>query len=230
MTTARPQPSRNAGRGPATARAFTLLELLVALAVVAIVLGALFASLRIAFRAKSSTEEAVEPMQRAQIALSFLRRDLESALPPSGVLASLFQGSPADQDNSDLLFDAAVDAPPQATMQTDIRQIEYLVLTEGSDRLLVRRVTSNLLAPIVPDPDDEVVCRGVVNFSLQYYDGSNWNDTWDSTQQQNALPAAVQISLDLQPATQTAATLHVERLIILPCYVAPAGSTTGGAT
>ncbi len=213
-----------------TRHGFTLLELLIALAVVSIIMAALFAGLRIVNRAKTNTEAAVAPIQRIDIVLSFLQRDLESALPPSGTLASLFQGTVGQNNSGDLLFDAAVDAPPQVSMQTDIRQVEYSVISDGSDHLLVRNVTSNLLAPVQPDPDQEIICRGVRSFTVQYYDGSQWTDTWDSTMLQNALPIAVQITLDFDGTGPSAAPLHITRLIQLPCYAAPQTASGGGAS
>jgi len=62
---------------------------------------------------------------------------------------------------------------------------------------LVRKVIPNLLSPQAPNPDVEVICRGVGGFNLRYYDGTQWNDTWDSTQQQNVLPNAVEVTLTL---------------------------------
>ena len=213
-----------------TRHGFTLLELLIALAVVSIIMAALFAGLRIVNRAKTNTEAAVAPIQRIDIVLSFLQRDLESALPPSGTLASLFQGTVGQNNSGDLLFDAAVDAPPQVSMLTDIRQVEYSVISDGSDHLLVRNVTSNLLAPVQPDPDQEIICRGVRSFTVQYYDGSQWTDTWDSTMLQNAPPIAVQITLDFDGTGPSAAPLHITRLIQLPCYAAPQTASGGGAS
>ncbi len=223
-------------------RAFTLLELLIALAVVAVIMAALSASLGIAFRAKASTEAAVAPLQRVDVALAFLRRDFESALAPIGYsaqtqsnnLAQYFQGIQGDGGNADVILDAAVDAPPQTSLQTDIRQVEYMVIANGADHLLVRNVTSNLLPSTgtTPDSDQEIICRGVRSFTVLYYDGSlNVYDTWDSTQQQNALPVAVQISLELDPVAPSNTPLHITRYFQLPCYIAPpTQTTTSGGT
>jgi hypothetical protein len=225
---------------------------LVALAVVGVIAAAFYASLRIGFRARDSARRAVEPIQRADIAIDFLRRDIESALPPTGTLAGVFVGVAGQGDggarSDDVLFCAAVSGPP-AAMATDVRQVEYVVLTDHNQQVLLRRVTSNLLSPTTPlVPDDEPLCRGVRSFSVRYYDGSDWYDAWDSTQpasniaplQSQALPQAVQVTLELEPAASAsgggasaaqapggAAAVTVTRLIPLPCAV-PASSTTGG--
>ncbi|MEI8197374.1 MAG: type II secretion system protein GspJ [Phycisphaerae bacterium] len=240
-------------------RGFTLLELIVALLIVSIVGAAIFSTLRTAFRAKTSAEEAVEPLQRAGVVLDFLRRDLESALPPMGVPAAgapvqhfsqSFVGTDgqgdADHSADDVLLYAAVEAGPVKTALepqlykiANVRQIEYAVISQGKDRLLVRYVTSNLLAQVIPDPEPEVLCRGVRSFNLRYSDGTNWYDSWDSTQTVesipvNMLPAMVQVTLELESATPGGAPLHFERLISLPCSTvaaaisAASGGMTGG--
>ena len=229
-------------------RAFTLLELLVALAVVGVIAGALYASLGIAFHARDSALRAVDAVQRADIAVDFLRRDIESALPPTGNLASVFVGAAGQDDrgqpSADLYFIAAVSGPSVA-LATDMRQIEYLVMPDQNDQVLVRRVTSNLMPPTTINPDDEVLCRGVRSFSVRYYDGTDWYEAWDSTQpasniaplQSKALPQAVEVTLELDPpaagaaprgaAAASAAGPTVTRLIPLPCAVPPP-TTTGG--
>lgn len=109
-------------------RAFTLLELIVALLIVGIIGAAIFSTLRTAFRATASAEEAVEPLQRAAVALDFLSRDLQSALPPAGIpaggaatqhlaqsLAQSFVETEGQDDaggaSDEVSFFAAVDAP-----------------------------------------------------------------------------------------------------------------------
>jgi hypothetical protein len=78
-------------------------------------------------------------------------------------------------------------------------------------------VIRNLLAQVQPAPDEEIVCRGVASLTLQYYDGSTWNPTWDSTQEDNTIPAAVQVALELketQPNGKTD-TVKYTRIVYL---------------
>jgi len=228
--------------GEGTGRtAFTLLELLVALAIVGLLGGVLYASLHVAFLARDRAQQAVEPIQRADIVVGFLRRDLESALPPTGTLAGVFVGTNGQdqrgQNSDDLIFCAAVSAP-QAARATDVRQIEYVVLTDHGDQVLLRRVTSDLLAPTTINPDDEVLCRGVRAFHVRYYDGNDWYDAWDSTQppsdiaplQSNALPQAVEVTIGIDPPSSGGQPLTVTRLIQLPCAVPPNYPPTPGGT
>ena len=73
-------------------RGFTLLELLLAMTMTAIVAGSLYAAMRIGFRAEAAAEAAVEPVRTADLSMGLLRPDFESAVAPSGVLRGAFTG------------------------------------------------------------------------------------------------------------------------------------------
>jgi hypothetical protein len=82
----------------------------------------------------------------------------------------------------------------------EIKQIEITVVTEATtgDHVLVRRVVRNLFTQLTPAPDEEILCRGVNSFTVTYFDGTNWLNTWDSTQEDNQDPVAVQVILELE--------------------------------
>ena len=80
-------------RPRAGARAFSLLELLVALSMATIIAGSLYSALRIGFRARATAEAAVEPVRTAELATALLRADFESAMPARGTLAGPFVGA-----------------------------------------------------------------------------------------------------------------------------------------
>ncbi len=187
-------------------RGFTLLELVVALAMVAILAGGLYASLRIAFRAQASSEQAIAPARTAALAFELIGTDIRNALPPGNVLVGAFVGTDGTdergRDGDDLFFYNTGDAPEHPSGNGEIKSVELSVeVPDGSnDHVLLRRVTRNLLSQIAVDPDEEVICRGVAGFNLRYYDGMQWQDSWDSSQQDNALPLAVEVTLDLDRA------------------------------
>ena len=230
--------------------AFTLLELLLAMAIVAIIAVSLFASLAIAFKARSSAMAAVEPARTATLAIDFIREDLLSAMPPHGQLASAFTGVDTTDDRGlpgdDLTFYTVAPAGPLHPQggNGEIRQVEYTVLTppNSSDHVLVRKVSNNLLATVTEDPDQEVICRNVAGFNLRYYDGSAWQDSWDSTTYSNTLPVAIELTLQIQkPGTTTPdQVLTYTQTFAMPCSVPPtvqeaatsaaAGSATGASS
>ncbi len=212
---------------------FTLLEVLVATAMVSILSLSLYASLRTAFRARDSALNAVVPVRTAQVAVDLLKQDLESALPPTGVLAGPFIGQFGGEvaGTSALEFHCAGSAalvvhPNRPTRGPGIKRIELAVvqLPGSNTTALVRRVTHNLLAPTIDTPDEEVLCRGVRAFVLRYFDGLVWQETWDSTLVGDVLPIAIELNLELDrpDAGQSATpTYRISRVFTLPCHQDP---------
>ncbi|MCY2925821.1 MAG: type II secretion system protein GspJ [Planctomycetota bacterium] len=224
-------------------QAFTLLEVLAAATAMAAIAGALYASLHVAFQARGTALRAIEAVRTVEGAVDLMRQDIESAVLSKGELTGPFvaqQATDAAGKNDSLIF-FAVGADPEADdAMGDVRKVEYSC-DEAADRSgvnLVRHVTSNLLSEKEVAPREEVICRGVRSFTLRYFDGTNWQATWDSTTVDNALPTAVEITLELQPADKNAlpgaAGYRLCRTVPIPCGQGTSASgttttTTGGA-
>src|SRR5262245_2601477 len=156
--TIRPKHSRRAVAG------FTLLELILAMSLVAIVSLSLYASMRVTYRAKRSAEAAVQPVRGGAIAIDLVSQDLESVPPPTGILAGPFIGTFQAGGQAGTEFDVldfysvGEDVPPaQRTqpMQEGIRRIELAVRADVDPPVLVRRVTRNLLSTTNDDTQEE---------------------------------------------------------------------------
>jgi len=145
----------------------------------------------------------------------------------SGNLAGPFVGGEASAlqlsgENDDLVFFTTADSPQHVDANGEIKQVEYTLANVDDDTVLVRSTTRNLLDPDPIDdvpPDDEVICRGVYAFSCQYYDGQDWWPSWDSTETNNELPIAVQVTLSfLRPvADNQDRVVTFMRVFTLPC-------------
>jgi type II secretion system protein J len=216
------------------ARAFTLLEMLVATALVAILAASLYASLSIAFKARRSALAAVEPVRKTELALALLGDDLRSAVVPKGVLAGPFVGEDGQDtrghDADSLVFYAAAGYPEPAEGIGDIKQIELACepSDDGRSQVLVRLVTTNLQAPKTPEPGREVLCRGVYAFNLRYFDGSVWLDAWDSTVEDNTLPLAIEVTLQLDDPRAIDSGLggyRTSQVFLVPCGAMPTDAT-----
>jgi len=213
--------------------AFTLLEMLVALALMGILAGSLYRSFSVGVRSRSRAEAAIAPARAATLALEPLHRGVQSALPPSGILAGAFIGQDAEADVSaedadSLSFFAMIEGAMQDS--SVIRKVEFSA-TSGDDGTLtlVRRVTTNLLAPETPQTVEDVLCRNVISFNLRYYDGVEWLDSWDSTVRDNTLPLAVEATIAIRRTDSASAdeqAYQIIRVFPLPCATAPAGDVT----
>jgi type II secretion system protein J len=211
---------------------FTLLELVVAMSMVAVLAVSLSESMHVAFSAVKSADAAIDPPRTASVAMDFVSQDLQNALPPGTQLAGNFEATQGQDsrghENDDLVFFSSADSPQHVDGNGDIKQIELTMeQTPDGDWVLVRRVIRNLLSETQVNPDEEILCRGVNSFTLEYSTGSQWQQTWDSTQEDNTIPAAVQVTLELQrPDTKgVMQTMRYTRVFALSCSTASTDST-----
>lgn len=196
---------------PRIRRGFTLIELVLALMMVAILAGGLYASLRVAFDTQATATAALEPVRTADLAFEFIREDLQNVMPPHDpstytsqyqYLAGSFEGQSsggATGNDGDLTFFSTSSMKEHPSGNGEIKQIELTTDTLNGKKCLVRKCARNLTVEISPPPsDEEVLCRDIDSFTVQYFDGTNWNDFWDSTQTTpNELPVAVQVTITL---------------------------------
>ena len=238
---------------------FTLLELLVAMTLMVVVASCLYTALHTGFRAYRSALLAVEPTSQAINAIELIKQDLQGVLPPeSNGLAVSFIGEDSTGlkgvDNDSVEFYTTHVYADDESLSGGLGKVE-LLLEEDKDAYyrkytsyqLIRLVTMNLLAPKEPDPEEQVLCRNVLSLNLRYYDGDDWLDEWDSTEDANSLPQAVEVDILIAyTGKNTAGSRNVNkepekrRLIqsfAIACQAAEetssettSGSTTGGST
>jgi type II secretion system protein J len=209
-------------------KAFTLVEVILAIGIFAIVLVAINTAFFAALRLRQKTSDALEQRLPLDHALGVLRRDLMNAVPPGGVLAGDFRsgnsggggGSSSKSgssstaaanrglgtgQNGGLDFFTSTGALKGDAPWGDIQEVNYQ-LQEPADRLhtfgrdLVRTVTRNLLATATQVADIQRLAGNVENLDFFYFDGTQWRDSWDTTTGDTGLPQAVRVKLQLASA------------------------------
>ena len=215
---------------------FTLLEMLVAMAMTAVLAGSLYASLRIGFRAREHSENVLAPVRAAGTAFDIIGRDIQCTPAPRGILAGPFIGLDAKNTTSEGDADSLTFfTRPMSTADAapGIVGVGYVLVAtdDGSGQALVRNVTVNLLAPETPEPSEDILCRYVTSLNLRYLDGTTWLDAWDSTTHDNTLPLAVEVTIEIGGPSDKNAESAIRRfrqVIALPCYI-PASTGTVAA-
>ncbi len=219
-------------------RAFTLLELLVAMTIMAIIGTFLYTSLHLAFKVRDSAEAAVEKTRSLEIAMSLIKEELMSAMPPTGVLAGAFKGEDeqdADGNDTDTLtFYSSDNTPGEDEKACDIRKVEFEITERDNtkEKVIVRDITTNLLSPKTLDPDEEILCGNIQSLNFRYYDGSDWQDSWDSTENDNSLPVAVEITITLATTGEATSSndetgYSLTQTVALPCGTSVTSTSTG---
>jgi len=210
-------------------KAFTLLELLVAMVLMVVIASCLYTALYTGFRAKRSAMSAVEPTSLAINAIELIKQDTCGVLPADGIMAGSFLGTDSlgvnGVNNDSLEFYTTQIYSENNHPVGGLGKIE-LVLEEDTDYdrenyRLVRRITTNLLSPRAIDPEEQVLCRNVKSLNLRYFDGDDWLDKWDSTADANSLPLAMEIDIQVLYKTNGSnKESQVRRLIqsfAIPC-------------
>ena len=191
-------------------RAFTLLELLIAVVVFAIVLAAINAVFYGALRLRNKTTEALREALPIQQTLATIKRDLANIVVPGGPLSGVLQTTVA----TDMLpgraspdFYTSTGLIDETSPWAEVQKVCYL-LADSRDRTagqdLIRAVTRNLLpAMVVDEPAQQWLMSGVQSLKFFYYDGTQWRDSWDSTTANtttgltNDLPQAIKVQVQL---------------------------------
>jgi len=204
-------------------QAFTLIELILSVGIMAIVMIAINAVFFSAMRLRERTADTVEESLPMQQALAILRRDLQGAMAPSaeGILSGDFKvggvtsigvGQPVDIELYTTTGVLREDEP-----WGEVQRVAYQLRLTGNRRApgqdLVRSVTRNLLATMTPQAEDQWMMGGIENIQFSCYDGTTWYDTWDSTTTTN-LPKAVRVRILLaNPVGGTGAPRPIEMLV-----------------
>lgn len=192
-------------------KGFTLIEMLLALAICAIVLVAVNGVFATAVRLRDKTSEAVEEALPVNRALNALCRDLKGTVGPGGYLAGDFKcgvqatgatmGLSGEAGNAGLDFYTATGTITDKDPWGDVQEVFY-ELKAPSDRNqtgmdLVRCINRNLLATTTQTPDIQWLMGNIQTLEFDCYDGSQWRNTWDTSTGDTNLPVAVRVRIQL---------------------------------
>jgi prepilin-type N-terminal cleavage/methylation domain-containing protein len=178
---------------PGRGRAFTLVELIVASVILALVVGATTIAVSQTVRSRDRATSALDAFSRAQVAVQRLAEDAGMALRDAelkyGKIA-IVTGGPAGRTSQGLLLFTHQNRPVrtgEGAVESDEYEVQYRLepgetvqRNAGSMYTLWRRSD-----PVIDDYPDaggvaSPIVDGLVSISLDAYDGSVWRTTWDS--------------------------------------------------
>lgn len=200
--------------------AFTLIELVISTALMALVLASAYACLNAGLSAQKLVEPRTDVLQSARVALSLLSADLRCACPlPKG---APFLGvhrllGTTSADNLDF---ATHNHTPRRPGEGDFCETSYFLEKNprtGRFTLFRRRNPTLAFDPLSGGVREELA-TGLSGLRLEYYDGLFWYDSWGDPQAGSAksevatpkpnqvgLPEAVRLTLLFDPQTSPAA-------------------------
>lgn len=198
----------NARCFPAAARGFTLLELLVALSIFAVLALLAYGGLTGMLNARAQSDEHAEALRRLQLAYRTLGRDLEQWV-PRRVRDEYGQDQPALTAGMDI--GAALELTrggwrnPAEQPRSTLQRVAYSL----QDDALVRSTWLNLDRPADAQPVERDLLEGVKEIQLRLLDASGvWQERWPPSgqlvppQAEAALPAPVPRALEMVLTTE----------------------------
>lgn len=200
-------------RGPRTLagrQAFTLLELLLGLAVSAVVLVAIHAIFYGALLLRNTSAASFDNSLPLQQAVAQIKRDLAGLTPPGGILTGTLQTTPTTTTTAATLIPTGTPVSPalytasgalnEFSPWSEIRKVTYHLAVPTNfvpGRQLVRSVTRNLLPVLTEEYENQVLLENVGDLTFEFHDGTQWQTTWDSASGTNGLPAGIRVALTL---------------------------------
>lgn len=208
------EPVSHAAGHPASGRrlGFTLVEMILAIGVAAIVLVAVNAVLFTSLHLREVTTSAVDAALPLDMTSIILRRDLQCLVTPTNGTTKIISGNfRIGTINSDGISEpvaaelcTATGALSASAPWADIQRVTYELKnsTDGSGRRdLYRSVSRNLLTIGQVDVTDQLLLNGVDSVKFSGYDGSRWVEAWDTSDATSAytnLPTAVRVEIQMQ--------------------------------
>ena len=189
------------------AQGFTLVEVVLAVSILAVIVLLATAALRVGLRAWEAGQRRVDLQQESRALVELVSDALAGAYPYRGRLGLspdrvvLFEG-----DAEEVRF---VTSAPTLVLDAPGAPLHAVVLgrkEQGALSLVERLVPAE--EPFAPGPG-RVLSRSVTRFNLAYRDESGaWQERWDG-RTANGLPTAVRFELMVGGATREAPTVVV---------------------
>ncbi|MEO8656641.1 MAG: prepilin-type N-terminal cleavage/methylation domain-containing protein [Ramlibacter sp.] len=216
--------SRARSRGPGKASGFTLVEILVAMALMSVVMLALGAAMRTIAQTEERVDRRLQTADEMRVATNFLSATLERISPRKNAAVT--------QVGSSLYLFAGA---PNAAMWVGVMPARYgaggryffriALENQGPNRALVIRFAPWSASAVFPDwamAESRVLVPNATRFGLEYADedGSSvsWLQQWPHAQR---LPSRIRISLQTAAGDWPFLTIAMRQL--------PAGDTGRGA-
>src|SRR4051794_25723604 len=191
--------------------AFTLLELLLAVAIFGVILAAINTVFYGALRLRNKTAQMIEQAIPVEKTLGIIKKDLRGVVIPGGPMGGALQtgqtmSSSTMGQQGGTVFYTCTAALDDDTPMAEVQKVSYSLRnpdTQTKGRDLVRSVSRNLLASAQEIVNEQWLMGGIESLQVTFFDGNAWRDVWDSTTADlvtgttNNLPKAVKVQIQL---------------------------------
>lgn len=170
-------------------RGFTLLEVLLALVLLSVVLGALYSIFFLSHRALEGMDDTLVKMQECRMALDMMRRELDSLVYSMGNKYTRFKVEDRDlygKQTSRLLFSSFSPLAP------GLSSLAYYVEEQGGKKTLRKKRYSPYEKP--GEGEGVELMEELEAFSVEVRDGGAWMRTWNAAEN-GRVPDEIRITM-----------------------------------
>ncbi|MCC5857326.1 MAG: type II secretion system minor pseudopilin GspJ [Ectothiorhodospiraceae bacterium] len=180
-------------------RGFTLIELMVAVGIFAVLSAMAFQGLRAVMDAREGIQQQTERLKQVQQAMAVLERDFQQGV-TRGIRDPF--GDPREamlsDDLADLEFTRAGRSNPLGMVRSELQRVAYRL----DEDVLIRIHWEVLDQQVEPPRGTTEILEGVTELRFRYLDRNrDWRETWPPAGQPRGtelLPVAVEITLELE--------------------------------
>ena len=204
-------------------KGFTLIEIMISLLIISIIVIGVYSTYRVCIGAYEREKSRGYLYQDVKIVFEYLERDIRSAFVTLTNKKLIFigkriQNKGIDADSLELTTCSSFRAGKNLS-SFPLRRVKYLLINDDKDSDLgLRRAVS------YPELKEEYswatigpLIRGI---RFQYYDGTSWNDSWETGEKTNKpsrqeliLPKAVEVTLTFEDLNNPSRHLIISKVI-----------------
>jgi len=191
--------------GRASTAGFTLLELLVALAIFGFLAAVMYAGTNLVIEERAIIAERLDELKAVQRSVRLLQTDL-SQIAPRAVRDDLGRGR-VPALITDRLGGLKVrfsrmgwrNPSPESKPRGNLQRVQYRY--DADTNTLFRDYWPVMERTLATEAREQAVLQGVLAFDIEFLEGDNWTEDWPSMGSGNsntALPRAVRYRLELE--------------------------------
>ena len=186
---------RRAPRFPES-RGFTLLEILLAVSLSALLLTVVYVTYFSIERSIDGATENQDTLETGRMLSELIKKDIRGISP--GRFPLIGKNEVIEEfsiGQLEFVTTASLDGDP-----SKLRRVGYeLVMDDRGQKILVRKESTNLIDRLDATARVFEVSKIIEAFKLEFYDGTVWAESWDSTST-GVLPKQIRVTIDVTGA------------------------------
>jgi general secretion pathway protein J len=196
---------------------FTLIEVVLAVALCALVMTLIYGVLMSTIQAAEKIEEITQGSEIGPAILAQIREDVGAAFLPGKDQDYFFGQERAGRDRMDFVSSAAVyasETPGAEPTIHSVNEIGYQVKEGPASEdglVLYRRVDPFVDAQPLQGGRLTALAEKVISFKVSYWNGTEWQTSWVSSKQEDTLPTSIRIELKIRVPDRTSEGGFAER-------------------